>query len=115
MAKKAMIEYAYEIMQEKKSISFSTLWASVSKKAELTDQEKEKALPNFYTQLSLDGRFVALGNNKWSLRDRLPYEKVHVDLSDFYNDLEEETEGDDEEEGETKKEENAPTEEGANI
>ena len=54
MAKKAMIEYAYEIMQEKKSISFSTLWASVSKKAELTDQEKEKALPNFYTQLSLD-------------------------------------------------------------
>ncbi len=114
MAEKAMIEYAYEIMQEKKSISFSTLWASVSKKAELNEEEKTKALPNFYTQLSLDGRFVALGNNKWSLRDRLPFDKVHVDLSDFYNDLEEETEGDDDEEGETKKED-APADEGANL
>ncbi|MCQ2792522.1 MAG: DNA-directed RNA polymerase subunit delta [Bacilli bacterium] len=116
MAKKAMIEYAYEIMQEKKSISFTTLWASVAKKAELTNEQKEKALPNFYTQLSLDGRFVALGNNKWSLRDRLPYEKVHVDLSDFYNDLEEETEGDEDEEAETKKDESAhQSEENQNI
>lgn len=107
---KALVEIAYEIMKDKKTISLSTLWSSVTKQAGLSKEDADKKIANFYTQLSLDGRFVALGNNKWSLRDRLPYDKVHVDLSDFYNDLEEETEGDEEDE-EAPKKEAAPTEE----
>lgn len=113
MANKSMIEIAYDILSEKKSVAFSVLWSTITKKLGLTNEEKDKKVAAFYTQLSLDGRFVAIGNNKWSLRDRLPYDKIHVDLSEIYNDMEEESEGDEEEEGESpesKKEETAPEE-----
>lgn len=95
---KSMLDAAYELMAEKKSIAFSALWNAVCKKMNLSSEEAKKKIANFYTQLSLDGRFVALGNNKWSLRDQLPYDKVHVDLSDFYKDIEEGSDDDDESE-----------------
>ncbi|MCQ2793895.1 MAG: DNA-directed RNA polymerase subunit delta [Bacilli bacterium] len=114
---KSMIDIAYDAMQEKKTITFSVLWNTIAKKLNLTDEEKEKKVAAFYTQLSLDGRFVALGNNKWSLRDRLPYDKIHVDLSDIYNDMEEESEDEEDEEAEggeaQEKKENAANEEAA--
>jgi len=119
MAKKSMLEIAFEIMQDKKTISFSTLWSSIVKKLELTDEEANSKIGNFYTQLSLDGRFVALGNNKWSLRDRLKFDQIHVDTSDVYNDMEESEEDEEEEENtaETKKVDEAgnPEEDSNNI
>lgn len=116
MANKSMLDVAFDVMEDKKSIAFSVLWNTISKKLDFSNEEKEKKVAAFYTQLSLDGRFVALGNNKWSLRDRLPYEKIHVDLSEVYNDMEEESEGDDEEEESTpaeSKKESANEEENA--
>jgi len=112
--KKSMLEIALEVMKDKKAVSFSTVWAAVCKELELTDDEKKAKVGNFYTQLSLDGRFVALGGNKWSLRDRLPYDKIHVDLSEVYNDMESESDDEDEEE-EEKKDKPAETPEGTNI
>lgn len=114
-----MLEIAFEIMQEKKTISFSTLWSSITKKLELSEEEANSKIGNFYTQLSLDGRFVALGNNKWSLRDRLKFDQIHVDTSDVYNDMEESEEDDEDEENstETKKvdESGNPDEDNSNI
>jgi len=112
---KSMLDVALEAMKDKKAVSFSTIWSAVCKELELTDDEKKAKVGNFYTQLSLDGRFVALGGNKWSLRDRLPYDKIHVDLSEVYNDMESESDGDDEEEEEEKKEKPAESSEGNNI
>lgn len=112
---KSMLDVALEAMKDKKAVSFSTIWSAVCKELELTDDEKKAKVGNFYTQLSLDGRFVALGGNKWSLRDRLPYDKIHVDLSEVYNDMESESDGDDEEEEEQKKEKPAESSEGNNI
>lgn len=95
-----MIEIAYEIMQEKKTVSFSTLYSAICKKLGINEEDGKKKMGNFYTQLSLDGRFVALQGGKWSLRDRLPFDKTHVDMSAVYNDIEESTEEDEEEEEE---------------
>ena len=47
------------------------------------------SLTYFYTNLTLDSRFVNVGDNKWDLRERLPFEKVHIDMNDIYNDDEE--------------------------
>ena len=47
----------------------------------------------FYTNLSLDGRFVTLGENEWDLRSRQKYEKVHIDMNDVYSDIDNETTG----------------------
>lgn len=108
---KAMLDVALEAMKDKKSVAFSTIWTAVCKELGLSDEEKKSKVGNFYTQLSLDGRFVALGGNKWSLRDRLPYDKIHVDLSEVYNDMESESDEDDEEEENEKKDKVTPQQE----
>jgi len=115
--KKSMLEIALEVMKDKKAVSFSTIWTAICKELELTDDEKKAKVGNFYTQLSLDGRFVALGGNKWSLRDRLPYDKIHVDLSEVYNDMESESEADEEEDevNDEKKEKASEAQESTNI
>ena len=59
----------------------------------LTDAEKADNISNFYTGLSLDGRFVNLGDNEWDLRANQTYDKVHIDMNDVYSDIEEETKG----------------------
>ena len=35
--------------------------------------------------MTLDGRFVLLGDNLWDLRNRHTFEKVHIDMKDAYN------------------------------
>lgn len=101
MANKSMIEAAYEIMQKKENIAFNVLWKEVCKMLNLSEEEQNKKVANFYTQLSLDGRFVFTGKNKWNLRDRMPFDKVHVDTTEVYKDMESEKEdSDDDDENE---------------
>ena len=44
------------------------------------------------TQLTLDGRFVTLGENVWDLRIRHTFDKVHIDMNEVYSDDEEDLE-----------------------
>ena len=118
-SKKSMLEVALEIMNEKKAaMSFTSLWKAIKEKLKMSDEEANNKMSNFYTQLSLDGRFIPLGNNKWNLRDRLPFDKTHVDMSEIYNDMEEESDEDDDDEenasnARENKKEDAPKEEEA--
>ena len=48
----------------------------------------------------LDGRFVTLGENEWDLRVRHKFEKVHIDMSEVYSDVETYDEDSEEEEEE---------------
>lgn len=89
-------DIAYRLMlKKKKERNFYDIWEDV--KAELaktlTPEEMEKVeedISFFYTNLTLDGRFVNVGENKWNLRERLPFDKVHIDMNDVYADDEEE-------------------------
>ena len=79
-------------MNEVKQITrFADLFNAVSERLELSDAEKENLISIFYTNLSLDGRFVTLGDNEWDLRSNQTYDKVHIDMNDVYSDIEEET------------------------
>ncbi|MCH3909065.1 MAG: DNA-directed RNA polymerase subunit delta [Bacilli bacterium] len=93
---RSMLEVAYEEMKNnKKSMSFAELYDFVVKTLEMNDDEKKANVGEFFTELTLDGRFVALTDNNWDLRARHTYEKVHIDVNDVYTDVEE---GDDDEE-----------------
>ena len=56
-------------------------------------------MSKFYTHLLLDGRFVTLCENMWDLRDRQPYDKIHIDLNAVYADVEEGSDESDDEDG----------------
>ena len=102
MSDKSLLDLAYDYVKESKgSVTFKSLWKAVSKAKgydELTANEK---VSQFYTTLLLDGRFVTLGENKWDLRSRHTFDKVHIDMKDVYNEVEA-SDGDEEEEEEEK-------------
>lgn len=95
----SLIDKAFEFVKKcDSSVSFKTIWEEVSK--DLSEEEKKARVAQFYTNLSLDGRFVTLGENEWDLRERVKFEKVHIDMKDVYADIEVSLEDDDKEEEE---------------
>ena len=88
-------DIAYRLMlKKKKERNFYELWEDV--KAELAKVAAPEELENieedisfFYTNLTLDGRFVCVGENKWNLRERVTFDKVHIDMNEIYAEEEE--------------------------
>ena len=103
---KSLLDYAYDYVsgQEQQS-KFKDIWAYCVKEAGLSAEEAEQKVSRFYTNLMLDGRFVTLGENEWDLRIRHKFEKVHIDMSEVYSDVE--TYDDDNEEEEEEAEYNS--------
>ena len=102
--KESKTDIAYRIMlKKKKERGFQDLWDDV--KAELAKTLTPEELENidedisfFYTNLTLDGRFVNIGENKWNLRERVTFDKVHIDMNDIYAEDDDEENFDDEDE-----------------
>ncbi len=44
-----------------------------------------KVASRFYTDLTLDGRFVIKENNTWVLREHELFENVHIDMNEVYS------------------------------
>ena len=110
----SMLELAYEYLSSKsKSVTFKQIWAHVVKQKGFSEEEANKKVSSFYTSLLLDGRFVTLGENKWDLRSRHTFDKVHIDMRDVYSDMDTSDSDSEEagEEAEYNKEFNEPTEE----
>lgn len=98
----SLVDVAHSVLSSQKDkIAFKSLFDKVCELAEISDEEKLEIVSNFFSNLSLDGRFVALKNNEWDLRSRQTYDKVHVDLNDVYDDIE----GNSDEEGEADEDE----------
>ena len=89
MATKSMIEAAYDIMSNKKrAVAFAKLWEDVAKQTGANND----AVAQFYSDLTLDGRFVQLKDNKWDLKSHRKFSETHIDLSEIELDDEEENE-----------------------
>ena len=69
--KKSMVDVAYDLMStKKKAIVFLKLWEEVCQVMAFTKQQEEDNIAQFYSDLSLDDRFVNVGENKCDLRER---------------------------------------------
>ena len=107
---KSLLDYAYDyVSAQKQQSKFQDIWAYCVKEAGLSEEEAAAKVSRFYTNLMLDGRFVTLGENEWDLRIRHKFEKVHIDMSEVYSDVE--TSYDDSEEEEEEAEYNKAFEE----
>lgn len=81
---KPMVDVAFELLtKKKKALTFLKLWEDAAEIAQLSEQQKEDNIAQFYTDVSLDDRFVHVGDNKWDLRSRHTYKEVVIDTSDL--------------------------------
>ena len=107
---KSLLDHAYDyVSAQSQQSKFEDIWAYCVKEAGLSEEEAAAKVSRFYTNLMLDGRFVTLGENEWDLRVRHKFEKVHIDMSEVYSDVE--TSYDDSEEEEEEAEYNKAFEE----
>lgn len=89
--KESFVNTAYEIVVKNGAeLPFATLWNAVCEELGLSEEDRINRVSYFYTQLTLDGRFVTLGENVWDLRIRHTFDKVHIDMNEVYSDDEEE-------------------------
>ena len=85
----SMVDLAYQIMQERtQPIDFYELWSIICQKKQFTEEEIDENESNFYTNITLDGRMITTGENRWDLRVRHKFEDVHIDMNDIYSEEE---------------------------
>ncbi|MDA1476711.1 DNA-directed RNA polymerase subunit delta [Bacillus changyiensis] len=73
----ALVEIAHEIfLDEKKSITFQELTDKAASLLGLGKEELEDRIAQFYTDLNIDGRFLALSDQTWGLRSWYPYDQL---------------------------------------
>jgi len=85
MAKTA-IECAYEILENTESLAFQDLWAQIKTAMNYDDVIASKKMAQFYTDICLDGRFISLEKNTWSLKSKAKYDQVVINPEDIEED-----------------------------
>ncbi len=84
MSTKSMINVAFDLMTKKrKPVTFLKLWEDVATVMSFTPEQEEDNIAQFYNDLSLDDRFVCIGENKWDLRSRHTFNEVVVDTDEL--------------------------------
>ena len=119
MSEKSLVTTAYELMSERAPKPFLELCSEICDRLGLSEEEFTRLVSRFYTDLTLDGRFVIKENNKWTLREHEKYKDVHIDMNDVYSmddeDFKKSEEDDEENEGEEEEKEDSNYEEDDSI
>ena len=83
---KSILELAHEfIVAKKKAVTFKEIWQYVQKQM---NEKETLQIGRFYKLLTLDGRFVALGNNKWDLKARYTFKELYDDARGVFREVE---------------------------
>ena len=81
------IDVAYDhLKSQKHSVSFKDLWQVVREQLGFDDKQSQKKISQFYTDLTLDGRFIALDNNEWDLKSKHKFEEAFIDTAELVDD-----------------------------
>lgn len=77
-----MIELAnIHLLDKKKALDFNVVYELIAELKEFTKKEKKDNISQFYTDLSVDGRFLAMGSNKWGLRRWYPVDEADEEVT----------------------------------
>jgi len=100
MNNKSLLDYGFDVLSaSSEPVKFIDLFNKAVELSglELSEDETKARMSKFYTQLSLDGRFITLTDNFWDLRSRHKFEQVHLDMIDAYSDEDDEIDEEEEE------------------
>lgn len=84
---KSMVDIAYDaLIAAKGAMSFYDMFDKVQELRNFDSEAIDEKRSLFYTNVTLDGRFITLGENLWDLRERHLFSEVHIDMNDIYSD-----------------------------
>lgn len=78
----SMIRVAKAVLEEKGEVmDFNDIIVEVANFIEIDENEMNKRMPQFYTDLNVDGEFISLGDNNWGLRNWYPVDSINEVLT----------------------------------
>ncbi|MCF0115410.1 MAG: DNA-directed RNA polymerase subunit delta [Erysipelotrichaceae bacterium] len=93
MAKQSMMDVAYECLSKAgSSMEFLSLFNEVSGILEIPSDKIRRKKAQFYSELSMDSRFVSFENNCWDLKTRHTFNETFIDTSVMEDENEDEEE-----------------------
>ena len=77
----SMIEVAHAILEDHgERMAFADIVNEVQQYLHKSDEEIRERLPQFYTDMNTDGRFISMGENVWALRTWFKYEAIDEEV-----------------------------------
>ena len=78
----SMVELAKAILERRGEVmDFNDIIAEVADFIDIDQDEMNKRMPQFYTDLNVDGEFISLGENTWGLRSWFPIDSINEVLT----------------------------------
>lgn len=77
----SMIEVAHAILEESGEVyEFTKLLLTIQEYLGMSEDELERKMARFYTDLNIDGSFISLGENRWGLRAWYPVDSIDEEI-----------------------------------
>lgn len=77
---KQMLDIAYDVIKShKRAVPFIKIWEKVCIEKNFTEQQKEDKVADFFSDMTLDDRFINVEGNKWDIKSRRKFDEVVID------------------------------------
>ncbi|KGX93862.1 DNA-directed RNA polymerase subunit delta [Pontibacillus halophilus JSM 076056 = DSM 19796] len=77
----SMIEIVHELLEdERRAVHFNDLYDRVAEIKGFTAEQKEKFMPQLFTDLNSEGRYMTVGSNMWGLKRWYPVDQTEEDV-----------------------------------
>ncbi|MGR6898424.1 DNA-directed RNA polymerase subunit delta [Rummeliibacillus sp. TYF-LIM-RU47] len=82
LTEESLINLAYAILEEKhQPLSFTEIMQAIVDLGARSEAEMKAASAQFYTDMNIDGRFIALGENRWGVREWYAIDQVEEETA----------------------------------
>nr|WP_172794025.1 DNA-directed RNA polymerase subunit delta [Sporosarcina sp. HYO08] len=82
LAEESMIDIAFAVLTERReSLTLLELMDEIRKLTGLSEAEMKSRLQQFYTDMNIDGRFLAINDNRWGLREWYPVDQIEEETA----------------------------------
>ncbi len=82
LREESFIDLGYAILEEKhESLTLQELMDEIKKLNHFTEEQMKERMLQYYTDMNIDGRFLAISENRWGLREWYPVEQIEEETA----------------------------------
>ncbi|MFC5604905.1 DNA-directed RNA polymerase subunit delta [Sporosarcina koreensis] len=82
LLEESMIDIAYAILTERReALTLEQLMNEIRELTGMSESQMKDRLLQFYTDMNIDGRFLAINNNEWGLREWYPVDQIEEETA----------------------------------
>lgn len=82
LLEESLINITHQVLTERReSLTLAELMEEFRKLTGITDKELKEKVLQYYTDLNIDGRFLAIEENRWGLREWYPVDQIEEETA----------------------------------